>query len=121
MHVVDLWDTDKPGFGLNGTYGDYLYVGRAVETIMTHNVSKPLFYYLAMQVAHDPMQVPIKYTDTIRGSNLTGNMLTGYAFSSVVDESVSNVTAALKSTGMWENTLLVVSADNVRVAHVQCP
>ena len=39
-------------------------------------------------------------------------MLVGYAFSSVVDESIANVTTALKSRGMWENTLLVVSADN---------
>ena len=30
---------------------------------MAHNISsKPLFYYLATQVAHDPLQVPPKYT-----------------------------------------------------------
>jgi arylsulfatase B len=114
--VVDLWDSDRPGFGLDGVYGDYLYVGRAVETIMGHNTSVPLFYYLATQVAHDPMQVPNKYIDMVpQQENLTGNMLTGYAFSSVVDESIKNVTAALKAKGMWEDTLLIVSADNVRI------
>ena len=112
--VVDLWDSDKPGFGLDGVYGDYLYVGRAVETIMGHNTSVPLFYYLATQVAHDPMQVPNKYIDMVpQQENLTGNMLSGYAFSSVVDESIKNVTVALKAKGMWEDTLLIVSADNV--------
>merc|ERR1711879_666097 len=31
---TDFWDTDHPAYGMNGTYGDYLYVGRAVDTIM---------------------------------------------------------------------------------------
>ena len=35
-----------------------------------------------------------------------------YAFSSVIDESLFNVTSALKLKGMWDNTLLVVSSDN---------
>ena len=37
---TDLWNTDAPGYGLNGTYGDFLYVGRAVETIMAHDTSR---------------------------------------------------------------------------------
>jgi hypothetical protein len=54
--TTDLWNTDRPGVGLNGTYGDFMYVGRAVETITQHDVAEnapPLFYYLAMQCAHD--------------------------------------------------------------------
>ncbi len=48
--TTDLWDTAKPGYGMNGTYGDYMYVGRAVDTINAHDPSVPLFFYLAMQV-----------------------------------------------------------------------
>jgi arylsulfatase A-like enzyme len=45
---TDLWHTDRPAWGMNGTYGDYTYVNHAVETIMQHNASAaPLFYYLA--------------------------------------------------------------------------
>jgi hypothetical protein len=45
---TDLWHTDRPAWGMNGTYGDYIYVNHAVETIMQHNASAaPLFYYLA--------------------------------------------------------------------------
>eukprot|EP01052_Picozoa_sp_SAG31_P001899 SAG31_NODE_64_length_28590_cov_17.914464_9_plen_197_part_00 len=45
---TDLWYIDRPAWGMNGTYGDYIYVGHAVETIMQHNASAaPLFYYLA--------------------------------------------------------------------------
>jgi len=60
-HAVDLWDSFAPGHGMNGTYGDYMYVGRAVETINSHDVSTPLFYYLALQVAHDPVESPARF------------------------------------------------------------
>ena len=79
---------------MNGTYGDYLYAGRAVDVINSHNdsqvrlaticfsfrsptmhraakfvvivcdvstPSQPLFYYLALQCAHDPMEVPDRF------------------------------------------------------------
>eukprot|EP01050_Picozoa_sp_SAG11_P025908 SAG11_NODE_6016_length_1409_cov_1.293893_3_plen_39_part_01 len=26
-HTTDLWNTNRPGVGLNGTYGDFMYVG----------------------------------------------------------------------------------------------
>ena len=34
-----------------------------------------------------------------------------YAFSSVIDEVIRNVTGALRAKGMWANTLMVFSAD----------
>eukprot|EP00051_Salpingoeca_urceolata_P004675 m.66817 g.66817 ORF g.66817 m.66817 type:complete len:498 (+) comp13783_c0_seq1:60-1553(+) len=108
--TTDLWNTDRPGFGLNGTYGDYLYVGRAVETIENHNPSVPLFFYLAMQCAHDPMEVPERFS-ALYDKSTTPNVVE-YAFSSVIDEGLANVTAALKRKNMWDNTLLVVSSDN---------
>lgn len=124
-HPTDIWNADRPGFGLNGTYGDLMYVGRAVETIMQHNVTEsvpPLFYYLAMQYAHDPMEVPQRFLDIYANDEFFGpqpngagghcNMQVEYAFSSVIDEGISNVTRALKAKGMWGNTLLVVASDN---------
>lgn len=109
-HSTDLWNGKEPAYGMNGTFGDYMYVGRAVETIMKHDMSKPLFYYLAMQCAHEPMEAPQKYLDLF--DKATTPSQTEYAFSSVIDEGIKNVTQALKSKGMWENTLLVVSSDN---------
>ena len=65
-HAVDLWDTDHPAYGLNGSsYGDFMYFGRAVETIVNHSRSMPptvpLFFYLATQVSHQPVQAPDRF------------------------------------------------------------
>ena len=60
--AVDLWDTDRPGYGLNGTgYGDFMFFGRAAATIVNHSQAvprQPLFFYLATQVSHQPVQAP---------------------------------------------------------------
>lgn len=109
-HSTDLWDTDKPGFGMNGTYGDYLYAARAVSVIQAHVATTPLFYYLAMQCAHDPMQVPDRFAALYDKETCAD--VDEYAFSSVIDEVISNVTAALRKKDMWANTLMVFSADN---------
>ena len=65
-HAVDLWDTDQPAYGLNGSdYGDFMYFGRAVDTIVNHSRSMPptvpLFFYLATQVSHQPVQAPDRF------------------------------------------------------------
>ena len=103
LATTDLWNTDRPGFSLNGTYGDLMYVGRAVETITSHDPSTPLFFYLAMQCAHDPMEAPQRFLDLYDPETVPNQV--EYAFSSVIDEGLSNVTNALKIKSMWENTL----------------
>ncbi len=107
---TDLWDTDRPARGRNGTYGDYMYVGHAVETIQQHNASIPLFYYLATEVAHVPNEAPQRFQDKFDPSTVP--FAPAYAMSSIVDESLRNVTNALRAKGMWENTLMVVAVDN---------
>eukprot|EP00039_Didymoeca_costata_P008666 m.114764 g.114764 ORF g.114764 m.114764 type:complete len:627 (+) comp14177_c1_seq7:56-1936(+) len=107
---TDLWDTDKPAWGMNGTYGDYMYVGHAVDTIMKHNTSTPLFYYLATEVAHIPNETPQRFQDKFDPNTVP--FLSVYAMSSIVDEALHNVTNALNKKEMWDNTLMVVAADN---------
>jgi arylsulfatase A-like enzyme len=36
----------------------------------------------------------------------------------MVDDTLRNITAALKAQGMWESTLLVMGGDNVSAAHI---
>jgi hypothetical protein len=63
-----------------------------------------------MQCAHDPMEAPQRFLDLYDAEAIPNQV--EYAFSSVIDEGLANVTAALKAKGMWANTLLVVSSDN---------
>ena len=108
---VDLWKDHGPS-KLNGTYGGYTFVDEATRVITTHAAKKtdqPLFMFIAFQNNHPPLEVPKSYVDqyATKALQLTINGMTTF-----LDESVGNVTAALKSTGMWNTTLLVYSADN---------
>jgi len=59
---VDLWDTDKPAAGQNGTdYEEALFKKRLLQVLNEHNPSTPLFLYYAPHIAHRPLQVPDNY------------------------------------------------------------
>jgi len=108
LSATDLWEGSAPAYNKTGTYGDEMFVGLAVDTIDKHDASTPLFLYLAFQVTHIPLQVPASYINTSRPEI----QQVYYGMISYLDEGVENVTAALKRRGMWENTIVVFSADN---------
>lgn len=112
--AVDLWDTDRPGYGLNGTgYGDFMFFGRAAATIVNHSQAvprQPLFFYLATQVSHQPVQAPGRFESLF--DKATCPSVVEYAMTAVLDEGLGNITSALKRTGMWNSTLFVFSSDN---------
>ena len=110
---IDLWDTDKPAYGINGTFGGYLYSDRALKIIngYTDKTSKPLFMYLATQCNHGPLEAPQSYIDKFNAS-WNQAQRTYAAMMNFVDEIIGNVTTALKKNNMWDNTLLFISSDN---------
>lgn len=118
---VDLWRDHSPAYGMNGTYGGYTFVDEATRVIETHaaknsakKTQQPLFMFIAFQNNHPPLQVPQEYIErySTKALQITINGMTTF-----LDESVGNVTRALKSAGMWERTLLVYSADNGGYLH----
>ena len=72
----------------------------------------PLFMYVAFQNNHAPLQVPESYMEKYPEDMYYDRRIMN-GMSSFWDESLGNITAALKATGLWSNTLLVVSGDNV--------
>eukprot|EP01083_Nonionella_stella_P307519 1081263_1 len=117
---IDLWNTTQPAKGYNGIYGDLMYNKAVVNTIQNHakmHSDDPIFIYYAMQVVHDPQQSPQEFIE-LYPSNMSQcythscNRRTMDAMASVMDSAMKNVTETLKSTGMWNNTLLLWSADN---------
>jgi len=67
--------------------------------------------FLAFTVTHSPIEAPQRFLDLYPKSWVDGRR-TYAAMASALDEAVGNVTTALKSTGMWDNTLLLFSSDN---------
>eukprot|EP00039_Didymoeca_costata_P016945 m.308991 g.308991 ORF g.308991 m.308991 type:complete len:558 (+) comp16473_c0_seq28:159-1832(+) len=138
---ADWWHDDHPGFDIsewNQTYSLYIYTQRAVQIVNEQasankkDPSSRLFMYFATQNIHDPHQVPQRFVDLYTptkdcpAGNSTQNEAALreeagcaccgrrvlMAMASALDEAIANVTAALKTNGLWNNTLLLFASDN---------
>lgn len=122
--TVDWWRDDGPALDRpDGGYADELLVSEATSIIdkyttkiaptLTEQQQTPLFMYFASHAPHTPMQVPQRLLDPmlkVDALSLTGQ---GYAaMVSVADEALGNITAKLKSAGLWNRTLLLFMSDN---------
>lgn len=100
-------------WGSNGTYSTFLYAAAAEKVIASHDPSKgPLFLYLPFQAVHSPDQVPQSYIDKYNETIPAGYRRTFAGMLDCLDEGIGNVTAALASSGLLDNTLILFVADN---------
>ncbi|XP_068709022.1 arylsulfatase I-like [Montipora foliosa] len=117
----DVWGTDlrnnmKAVKNETGHYGTELYTEIAERIIETHNASEPLYLYLAQQGVHsanerDPLQAPPRLLD--KSPNFSSLDRRKYAaMVASLDESVGNITKALKRKGLYDNTVIVFTTDN---------
>jgi len=97
-----------------GNYSTHAFTRQAVKVIQEHDSTDgPLFLYLAHQAVHYPDEVPKQYKDPYKNNvDWTDQRITYAGMLSAADESIANVTKALKEKGMWENTLVVFTTDN---------
>ena len=118
--IVDLWDTDKPASNKNGTgennYEESLFKDRLLEIITSHDPSEPLFLYYAPHIVHMPYQVPEKY---LKKFDFIDNQLRQvyHAMVNYLDDVVGELIETLKTKGLWDNMLFVVSSDNGGPVH----
>ena len=122
LSFVDLWRDHGPAHGENGTFSTYLYAREAVGIIKEHgainkgevqlgHAASPLFMYLSWHAVHTPLEVPPgRPVQPVSDRNHARAHMN--ALVEIMDEGMGNVTAALRSSGMWPSTLLVFHADN---------
>ncbi|XP_019628235.1 PREDICTED: arylsulfatase B-like [Branchiostoma belcheri] len=89
----------------------YFFTERIVDIIEKNPLSLPLFLYLPFQNVHEPLQVLKRFEDMYSNiQNESRRIFLGMV--SAMDEGIGNVTMAMKRAGLWDNTLLIFTADN---------
>lgn len=95
-----------------GKYTGTRFMDAAVNYISDHDSAVPLFMYLALHNTHGPIEAEPADVALYNATFPWGLQNRYYAMTTAVDRTVGAVVAALKSKGMWENTLLVWTCDN---------
>ncbi|KAF7220236.1 arylsulfatase I-like [Nothobranchius furzeri] len=107
----NLHDGDKPAWEMKGNYSTLLYIERVKQILRNHDPNTPLFFYLSLQAAHTPLQVPDHFLH--RYDSQSNHHRRHYAaMVSCLDEGVAQVVEELKSTGLYQNSVLIYSSDN---------
>jgi len=121
--IVDLWNTDHPAVNLTDpascsqqaqagcVYEDQLFQTHVISTINNHDVSTPLFIYWAPHIVHEPLEVPDEFLVKFNFIDVRARHFY-QAMVNYMDTAIGNVIAALKSKGLYDNTLIVFSSDN---------
>eukprot|EP00091_Calanus_sinicus_P010876 TRINITY_DN2492_c1_g1_i6.p1 TRINITY_DN2492_c1_g1~~TRINITY_DN2492_c1_g1_i6.p1 ORF type:complete len:316 (+),score=96.29 TRINITY_DN2492_c1_g1_i6:73-1020(+) len=107
----DFWDDEEAALGENGTYSTTLIQQRAVELIATHDATKPLFLYVPFQAVHGPLMVPDVYRNMYQHIE-NEDRRTYLGMITAMDDAVGNITQALKSSNLYDNTVIVWFSDN---------
>ena len=109
--AVDFWkNTDVDS--RNGTYDIYTYEKDLTEIFKNHDPKDPIFLYLPLHNVHGPFEASEEWLDLYAVNSTCSKRRTYQAMVSAADNVTGHVIQELKSKGMWNNTIIVVSADN---------
>lgn len=117
----DMWHDDHPGTDIAPLigYSTSFYAMQAVKLIESHDTNKNFWLHVAFQAVHGGAhQTETDACDLLPTAADNKTAADGYrnaGYGSMLhslDHAVKNITSALTSTGMWDNTILWLSADN---------
>ena len=117
----DLHDGLEPSYEGAGQYVTDLYTSKAEQVIGTHNASTPLFLYVAFQAPHmDLQEPPAAYMSQYSGrgrvyqAGLRQDRHATYRAAAVtaLDTGVGRIVDALRTAGMYDNSVIVFTTDN---------
>jgi arylsulfatase A-like enzyme len=110
--IVDLWNSGHPAKALNGTmHEEYLFRERIVSIVRNHDKSKPLFLNYNSKLIHYPLQAPKEYQEKFSFIKQDNRRMYA-AMTNFLDDQLANITGEFKSQGLWDNTLMIFTADN---------
>mmetsp|Transcript_15113 Transcript_15113/g.18963 ORF Transcript_15113/g.18963 Transcript_15113/m.18963 type:complete len:608 (-) Transcript_15113:202-2025(-) len=125
----DIWkDWARDGYPAeitNDTDNGYsltLFADEVDNILISHDQSKPLFLYYATQATHAPLSDPprhyitdeqLDYIAELTSHNGSLSQRELFLRTSVaLDQTIGQMMATLKSTGMYENTIILAASDN---------
>ncbi len=109
--AVDFWKNGAPD-SRNGTYDSYLYKEDLKDIFDKHSTSDPFFLYLPLHNVHGPFQAPEEWLNKYAKNSTCAFRHTYQAMVSVADNVTGDLVQLLKQNKMWDNTIMIVSADN---------
>ena len=89
---------------------DEIFVEEVLQRINEHDPSVPFFLFWAPHIVHAPLEVPQQYIDKFAWIDYQPRQHY-MAMVNFLDDMVGRVVAALKAKGMWDNLLLISTAD----------
>ncbi|VBB18337.1 hypothetical protein YASMINEVIRUS_800 [Yasminevirus sp. GU-2018] len=115
----DLHENEHVAMNRDKVYSTHLYTQKFIDKMNEFKVEREsgtnhsnLFMVLSYQALHTPLEVPDKYLDTDCKSIINTNRKNYCGMLMTVDESIKNITDALKQNGMWNNTIIFFTTDN---------
>ncbi|KAK8730859.1 hypothetical protein OTU49_007659, partial [Cherax quadricarinatus] len=108
---LDLRNNTTPDSSQDGVYSTYMFASYVEELLRSRSAEEPMFLYLPLQSVHAPLQVPDNYTTPYLYITDT-NRRTYLGMVSAMDEAVGRVVAALKTTGHYDNSVIIFTSDN---------
>mmetsp|Transcript_81438 Transcript_81438/g.225539 ORF Transcript_81438/g.225539 Transcript_81438/m.225539 type:complete len:515 (+) Transcript_81438:45-1589(+) len=114
----DFWRNKTAAKDQIGKYSMEFYMAEAQRVIDAHDPEQPLFLYFAHQEQHVPLQAPPEpeYSANCAAINKTQpegrNRHTLCTMMSRLDRAIGDFVSMLKRKGLWEDTVMWVTADN---------
>ena len=119
--IIHRRHDDHTGIDVHGEiyYSTNWYTERAQSIVVDHNTNAtkkdtPLWIHLMYQGVHSP------YVNPPPWEGIDAPQFWDQTFADmlhVVDTGIGNLTSTLKAQDMWEDTLLIITADNVRLSN----
>ena len=108
--------TDWSASGVYTTHHVTTAVQAWVRKQIEHSLHAKTFAYVAHEAVHGPLEVPLSYIEgpceqLVPADHPSRRIYCGMVRAAV--ESLRNISESYKSLGIWDETLVILSADNV--------